>query len=172
MDNSTMRLFIAINFNSETKSKLIALQDELRAYSKHGNFTLPENLHLTLSFLGECDSTQTAAVKTAMDEAPFDPFDICINKLGYFKGSDGDTWWAGVGECEPLLDLQHRLTRNLSAAGLKPEMRKYSPHITLARKVIAHAEPRQIEPFGEAVSKISLMKSERIGGKLTYTSYY
>jgi len=169
---STQRLFIAINFNSETRGKLTMLQDKLRAHSKRGNFTLQENLHLTLQFLGECDFNQTAAINAAMDAAPFDPFEINIDHIGYFKSSGGDTWWAGVSESKPLLDLQRMLTLNLSAAGFKPESRRYSPHITLGRRVITDIEPQQTETFGETANKISLMKSERIGGKLTYTSIY
>ena len=48
-----MRLFIAINFNDDTHNRLIALRDELRSRSERGNFSLPENLHLTLAFIGE-----------------------------------------------------------------------------------------------------------------------
>jgi len=62
----TMRLFIAQNFTPETKSRLLTLRDDLRAQSTRGNFSLPENLHLTLAFLGECDAQQTAAAKQAM----------------------------------------------------------------------------------------------------------
>ena len=48
-----MRLFVAINFNNETRSRLLDLRDELRGKSQRGNFTAPENLHLTLAFIGE-----------------------------------------------------------------------------------------------------------------------
>ena len=172
MDYSTMRLFMAINLSSGTREKLVALQDELRVRSKHGSFTLPENLHLTLSFLGECDLSQTAEIKAVMDATPFDPFDISINRVGYFKSNGGDTWWAGVSENKSLLDLQHNLAHKLAAVGFQPENRKYRPHITLARRVITNAEPWQIEPFGETANKIHLMKSQRAGGKLTYTSIF
>ena len=172
MTNPTSRLFISINFNHETKCRLTALQDTLRARSKRGNFTLLENLHLTLAFLGECDLTQTATIKSSMDASNFDPFDLKIDRTGYFKGSDGDIWWAGISENDALQDLQHKITHNLSAAGFRPEKRKYSPHITLGRRVITTMKPAQIEPFGETAHKIHLMKSERVNGKLTYTSIY
>jgi nitroreductase len=48
-----MRLFIAINFNTDTRNRLIALQEELRTKSQSGNFSRDENLHLTLAFIGE-----------------------------------------------------------------------------------------------------------------------
>jgi hypothetical protein len=38
-----MRLFIAINFNSDTRRGLLALRDDLRFRSERGNFSLPEN---------------------------------------------------------------------------------------------------------------------------------
>jgi 2'-5' RNA ligase len=50
--------------------------------------------------------------------------------------------------------------------------RRYSPHITLGRDVATNSKPQQIEPFGEIVASIELVKSERINGKLTYTSIY
>ena len=48
----------------------------------------------------------------------------------------------------------------------------YSLPITIGREVVMKAEPWQTPPFGETVTKIELMKSERINGKLTYTAIY
>ena len=167
-----MRLFIAINFNNETRSRLLALCDELRSHSQHGRFSLPENLHLTLAFLGECDNRQGTAAKAVMDAITFNSFDLFVNWTGCFKRDGGDIWWAGVRDNNALSDLQRSLTDRLIVAGLQLEKRRYSPHITLGREVVTEASPRAIEPFGETVSQIDLMKSERVGGKLTYTSIY
>jgi 2'-5' RNA ligase len=76
-----MRLFIAINFNTETRMQLLALRDELRIRSRRGSFTVPENLHLTLVFLGECDEAQTSSVKKVMSTINFEPFPICIGPV-------------------------------------------------------------------------------------------
>ena len=167
-----MRLFIAINFNNSTKNKLLSLCDELRSHSERGRFSLPENLHLTLAFLSECNPKQTAAVKSAMDYINFKHFDITIESMGRFKRNGGDIWWAGIGENQALIELQRSLTDKLNSAGFSLEKRKYNPHITLAREVITDLQPQGIEPFGETVSSVELMKSERIGGKLTYTPIY
>jgi len=167
-----MRLFIAINFNSETKSRLIALCNELRRDFGHGRFSLPENLHLTLTFLGECDVKQTAAVKSAMDVIVFESFDLMIDSIGFYRCDGGDLWWAGVQKHEMLLKLHQNLTTALQQNGIECDKRKYSPHVTLGRKVVTKTQPREIEPFGETVAKIELMKSERIDGKLTYTAIY
>jgi 2'-5' RNA ligase len=195
-----MRLFIAINFNNDTRSRLIALRDELHANSVSGNFSAPENLHLTLAFLGECDAGQTAAVKTIMDGVAFKPFPVAVERVGRFKRDGGDIWWAGLCGSARLLELQRELTQKLLKAGFELDARKYSPHITLGREVVLAPEAvggqragspdtvsepgrgagspgiigvsgqgGKITPFGETVSRIDLMKSERIGGKLTYT---
>ena len=165
-----MRLFIAINFNADTRSRLMALRDELFSGSKRGNFSLPENIHLTLAFLGECAMRQTAAAKAAMNAVRFDPFDIHIERIGRFKRGGGDIWWAGLRESKPLSDLHRKLTEKLIVAGFSLERREYKPHITLGREIVTEAFPYRIEPFGETVSSMELMKSEHIAGKLTYTA--
>ena len=167
-----MRLFIAINFNDATRAQLLGLRDELRSRSEHGRFSTPENLHLTLAFLGECDGKQTAAAKNAMSATHFESFDISIERVGRFKRYGGEIWWAGVQMSKPLSDLHGALTDNLIAAGFTLEKRKFSPYITLGREVETNTAPRQTPAFGETVESIELMKSERINGKLTYTAIF
>ena len=168
----TMRLFIAINFNNDTRAQLLALRDELRSRSKRGNFSVAENLHLTLVFLGECIAKQLSAVKAAMDATSFEPFPISIERVGRFKRKGGDIWWAGIQESKPLIDLQSNLTDKLIDAGFTLDKRKYSPHITLGREVLTDIAPWRLQPFGETIASIELMKSERINGKLTYTAIH
>jgi len=167
-----MRLFIAVNFTGKTRSQLLDLCDELRSKSECGRYSLPENLHLTLIFLGDCDAKQTAAVKTVIDAADFDLFEITIDCVGRFKRKGGDLWWAGVRENKVLSELHRSLAFALCSNGFILEKRKYSPHITLAREVRTDINPWMIEPFGETVSRIDLMKSERLNGKQTYTSIH
>ena len=191
-----MRLFIAINLNSNTKDGLLALRDELRSGAERGNFSLPENLHLTLAFLDECDHKQAASAKAAMSAVRFEPFELLIERIGRFggrgvkspgpvghplfkegmggrdAGQDEALWWAGVRVNEPMEQLHRELNDNLIAAGFSLDTRKFSPHITLGRRVVSDAASRRVEPFGETVRHIDLMKSERIAGKLTYTAIF
>ena len=167
-----MRLFIALNFTDETRTRLLALRDDLCTKSQRGNFSLPENLHLTLAFLGECDARQTAAAKQAIAAVDFSLPEITIERLGCFRRDGGDIWWAGVRETPELMALQRDLTVRLRTAGFALEQRRYSPHITLGREVVINAAPWKIAPFGETVSRVDLMKSERIKGKLTYTAIF
>ena len=205
-----MRLFIAINFNNDTRARLLSLRDDLREQSERGNFSHPENLHLTLAFLGECeqrDAAPNGRLRRVLESVIFEPFEVTIDRVGRFKRDGGKqrvpaksqdfvgkgamtervsfspsggneqaksiaTWWAGGQESKPLLKLQRDLNDKLVAAGFNLESRKYSPHITLGREVMTDVKPWPIEPFGETVRQIDLMKSERIQGKLTYTAIY
>ncbi|MDR0198457.1 MAG: RNA 2',3'-cyclic phosphodiesterase, partial [Methanomassiliicoccaceae archaeon] len=166
-----MRLFIAINLSDAARSRLAALQDELRSGAKRGNFTKRENLHLTLAFLGECDDAQANAAKAAMHGVNFEEFTMMIDRIGNFRNyGSGLTWWAGVRSSEPLKEVQRSLAERLTGRGIKADDRPYTAHITIGRDVVTKKEPRIIEPFEEKVSAMDLMRSERIYGKLTYTS--
>jgi len=164
-----MRLFVAINFSNDIRAKLSALCDELRATSVRGSFSAPENLHLTLAFLGECDSEQADYAIAALDLVDLEPFEIVFDRVGRFRRSGEELWWVGPRESKPLLSLQSDLCVKLAAVGFTLERRKFSPHITLGRRVVTNVKPYTIKPFGETVRAIDLMKSERINGKLTYT---
>ncbi len=165
-----MRLFVAINFNDETRARLLALRDELRSRSVRGNFSAPENLHLTLAFIGEVSPKKVDKIEAILETVAFKPFDVSINRLGTF--SRGTLWWAGLREDKPLMDLQHEIEHKLALCGFEMDGRKYNPHITLGREVVTDVSPWRIEPFGETVTSVELMKSERIDGKLTYTAIY
>ena len=167
-----MRLFVALNFSEDTIKQLAKLRDELRSNSKSGSFTLTENLHLTLVFIGECNDKQGASIKSVMNAIHFEPFETVIDRIGRFKRDGGDIWWAGCGESKPLLKLQHELSVALMSAGFDLDRRAYSPHITIGRKVLTNMKPRNIDPTREQISGMDLMKSERINGKLTYTSIF
>lgn len=173
-----MRLFIAINLNDEIKDYLMNAILELKKKSSGGNFTHRENLHLTLAFLGELESEKVGSVKSVMNRINGEPFTLSMDGFGKFKRNGGDIHWAGIEKSEELLSLQRQLTLELMKTGFSLEKREYSPHLTLGREV------RLIDPsediFGSlskgkqemTVSRISLMKSERLNGKLVYSEVY
>jgi len=166
-----MRLFIAINFPDEVKAVIANIRNRLRESALHGRFTFVENLHLTLVFLGECDVRQTETVKVVMNETVFPKFTLTLEKVGYFKRVGGNTWWIGIQENKQLSDLQSDLSERLKQNGFLLEDRKYTPHVTIGREVKMCAGFVQPEapPVSFDVTGVELMKSEHIGGRLTYT---
>ena len=170
-----MRLFIAINFSDEIKNKLIAAQDMLRKHASSGNFTRPENLHLTLIFLGETAQSRLPAIKRAVNSVDDKAFELSTNALGRFRRGGGDIWWVGIDGNPMLTKIYHTLADSLTASGFEIEKREFKPHLTLAREVLLKNDkniPAAIDSLDIMVDKISLMKSERINGVLTYAEIH
>jgi len=173
-----MRLFIAINLNEEIKDYLMEAIRELQWHAEKGNFTRRENLHLTLVFLGEVDTDRLGAVKSAMNRIHGAPFRLAVSGFGKFKRNGGDIHWAGVEKSEPLFSVQKQLSEELVKAGFSLEERAYSPHLTLGREIRLRDPSANIYASLSQVKKemnvtrISLMKSERIKGILTYTEIF
>ena len=162
-----MRLFVAIHFSKEVKSVLLTEIDNLKAQVISGNFTSPENLHLTLAFIGE--SEKVSAIRSAIDRCAVPKFDLTVSGGGHF----GSLYWVGIENNPSLKALAENLQNDLRQSGFDIENRAFKPHITLARQVEAN-EPVRISAQRTAmtVTRISLMKSERIKGRLTYTEVY
>ena len=175
-----MRLFTAVTLDEEIKDYLSKIIEELTYYSTSGNFTRRENLHLTLNFIGETDRPDAAmkAMKEAILKANVPPFQLLLGGLGRFKRREGDLYWVGVAKESSLWYLQQEVAKSLREAGFPIEDREFKPHLTLGRKVTVGKNfqimsiEKSILPKTMEVSRIHLMKSERIQGKLTYTEIY
>ena len=59
-----MRLFIAVNFSEEIKDELFHISDKLKRFSERGSFSLKDNIHLTVIFLGEVKNSKTKKILT------------------------------------------------------------------------------------------------------------
>lgn len=173
-----MRLFIAIHGDTKTHDELVALQNRIRECAGKGNFTSRDNLHLTLVFLGEIHPSRIPAIKKSMENLVSAPFEIIYHTLGYYRRDGKDLWWVGLRKSKELLDMRRNLVDLLSDEGFSIEKRTYSPHLTLAREVeIREMQDKlllegSVKPFSSQVGSISLMKSERLHGILTYTEVY
>lgn len=173
-----MRLFIAINFNKDIKRDIQDIVDKVKAYAQKGNFVNKELMHLTLEFLGEVPEDRLVEIKDVMNELKMTPFSFSLSNLGLFNRPEGDIYWLGLRENRELIDLQKTLHKLLNERGFKLEERKYTPHLTIGRKVKME-DVFKPDDFREAINKIlvsvgsiDLMKSENINGKLTYTKIY
>jgi len=168
-----MRLFLAINFTEEVKNQLCSAISLLKENALQGNFTRRENLHLTLVFIGE--TTKVNEVKRAMNLIHMDPFRLKVGGLGRFQRDGGDLYWIGVEKNSILSVIYSQAYAELTKAGFRLENRDYKPHLTLGREVVLNNDfdlntfEKAVPEMSMEVEKISLMKSERINGVLTYT---
>lgn len=161
-----MRIFIAIRFTEAFKYSILDAQDGLREYGVRGNYTQPENLHLTLAFIGETE--RVAEIKAAVDAVKFEPFVIRTGKLGCFNGRSRVLWLGIEGE-DKVKTITQQLRRNLDKCGIDYAKGKFSPHITLVRQPSEVPLDVEVESESMTVSEISVMNSERINGRLVYT---
>lgn len=162
-----MRIFIAIRFTEVFKSSILDAQDGLKEYGVRGNYTQPENLHLTLAFIGETERVEE--IKAAVDAVKFEPFVIRTGKMGCFNGRSRVVWLGIEGE-DKVKAIAQQLRRNLDQRGIDYAKGKFSPHITLVRQPSEKPLDIDVESESMTVSKIYVMKSERINGRLVYTA--
>ena len=164
-----MRLFIAIKMNDEMTDALVSLQDAMRRRGVSGNYVAPDNLHLTLAFIGEYADPYT--VSEVIEQIVFEPFSIKLSGIGSFE----KLWWAGISENEDLKKIVKRLRYALADAGIPFDRKKFSPHITLIRKPVCAGGTLLegiLDDIPEAemtVGHISLMRSDRGKHGMVYT---
>lgn len=104
-----MRLFLAIQLSPAVREALLTAQDALRRQGR-GSFPPPENLHLTLAFLGEAEDPTRA--RAALSEVSCRPFSLAV---GGPPGHFGDLLWAGVRADPALEELAVSLRRRTFA---------------------------------------------------------
>ena len=173
-----MRLFIAINFDQAFKASLFEIQSRIRGLSPRGSFTREENFHVTLAFLGETPAEALPRIKAALSALAAPPFDILFSRLGCFKQSRRELWWIGVEEgsegLAQLEQLRAKLVSGLAEQAVPFDPRGFKPHITLGREFQVREGPDLAlkESLKVQVSRISLMKSERLQRVLTYTELF
>lgn len=175
-----MRLFTAIIFGNEMKDYLCTVMEKLHGFADKGSYTDRDNLHLTLNFIGETDRREQ--VEQAMQKAALRTgaarFAVTAAGFGRFKRREGDICWVGIEHNPALWTLQKELVTQLKKEDFKVDDLAYTPHLTLARRVVfqekfdERAFAASVHPVSMEVREISLMKSERIRGKLVYTRIF
>ena len=85
-EENKIRCFIAIDLPREVINSIKDIQKLLKKQSLfNGNFTEPENLHLTLKFLGEIEEEKVEGVKKRLKEIKFDEFESGLGEVGVFS---------------------------------------------------------------------------------------
>lgn len=146
-----MRLFIAIELPDEIKKQL----EEMRTDIPGSRWVPLEQIHLTLSFLGEVDDTALDLLSGALATINVPGFNLCFSGTGCFPDRRRPrVLWLGL-EPEPLLSNLASLVREaVLACDIPQEERPFSPHITLAR--LKFPAPREVGSFLDQPQKLEL----------------
>lgn len=135
-----MRLFVALEIPTEVRDGFGALITELRAadssFSKNrARWVRPENLHVTLKFIGHVDAGKLDAIQAALAEVRVDrQIELRFRGLGFFpNGKRPRVFWAGIEASPNLAPLAAEIEARLAKVGISGETREFAPHLTLAR---------------------------------------
>ena len=130
-----MRLFIAIEIPEDIRARIASLLKEFRAISPHGKWVRPENLHLTLKFMGETDPAKLVEVQSALASiCSAQPITIEFRGLGFFPNARRPrVFWLGIQSSAALADTVAAIDRAVHKLGFPLEERPFTPHLTLAR---------------------------------------
>lgn len=95
----------------------------------------PDNLHLTLRFLGSVEAERLDRLGAGLQEIPFQPFEVQLGGLGAFgPAASVRVVWLGVEQGRQELErLSEAIEERCQAVGFEAETRPFNPHLTLAR---------------------------------------
>lgn len=129
-----MRCFIAIDLPDEAKKELNRIQKEIiNAEEVKLKFVEPQNLHLTLKFLGEISDVEVNKIKEALRSIKFEEFSAKLNAIGLFPSPTYiRVVWIGLQPSQLFEELHYKIDSALAEIGVKKEER-FESHITLAR---------------------------------------
>jgi 2'-5' RNA ligase len=152
-----VRCFIAIELPEGVKRGLRELQAQLKAESLAPvKWVDPNNIHLTLKFLGNVAAGRIDEIGQAMTNAVrgTSPLSLEVKELGVFPNPRRvQVVWVGLGgEVEKLAALQQRIESGLEKLGFAPENRRFTPHLTLAR-LRDRATPQEREKLGQLIAE-------------------
>jgi len=137
-----MRLFVAVDLDPDRRAAIGRATDGLRRalastnWDRAARWVSPSNLHLSVRFIGELDDAAGARVRESL-AAPLavGPIEVVFEGAGVFppRGAPRVLWIGVAGGVAGLTDLFEAVEARLLAAGVGPETRPFSPHLTVAR---------------------------------------
>jgi 2'-5' RNA ligase len=133
----TIRTFIALELPPLVISMLAKVQEDFKSMRLRAKWVRPENIHLTLKFLGNINPGDIDKIGGAMMDAvdDFAAINLVAGGVGVFPGIKRPrVIWVGLGgQIQLLFAMQRVLEDNLAALGFKKEKRPFKGHLTLGR---------------------------------------
>lgn len=139
------RLFVGIRLPQDVQRVLDIWKGSIQKVLPFQKWTHPEDVHVTLSFLGDASAETTEALAADLRQlaAAALPLTLHAEGLGVFGPPAAPSiLWAGIaGDLDALAALQREVADVCARHGFPAEARAYRPHLTLARRYRAAAGP-------------------------------
>lgn len=146
-----LRLFAALAIPPEIGQPLMRRQTGLDG----ARWRPLDAFHITLRFYGDVREDVAADLDAELETVAAGPLTLALQGVGSFgEGYDIHAVWAGVEENPPLNRLAQATEKAARKAGMKPESRKYLPHVTLA--YLRRSEPADVAAW---IQQNNLLKS-------------
>jgi len=177
---SEFRGFIAIDI--EAGPKIIKFEELIKKTGANVKLVEPENIHITLKFLGNTDEERIADIKKIIKSVVEDvkPFKISLEGTGVFPDKNYiKVIWAGIKNSEKIEKIAEEINEKLSKLGFKKDKRKFSAHLTIGRVKTAKHKDKLLQildkykdfKFAEfEVKSIELKKSQLTPNGPVYTT--
>ena len=182
---NTLRTFIAVDLTGEILKELIRLQSELKKSLKGRiSWVEPENIHLTLRFLGQINDEQLNQIKKIVQEIAekIKKFNIDLGVIGAFPDvSNPRIVWVGINfGFNHLNEINAELEDKLETINFAVGEKYFHPHLTIARiksldgenilpKITRKIRPKQL---AETVDKLIIFQSELTPQGAKYTELF
>ena len=133
-----VRLFLAIDIPPRAREIITALQNRFKPLGFNASWVAPENVHLTLQFLGDTPPEQIPDIHQGVSAAvtPVPQFMVALKEVGVFPKLKKPPRILWVGMEDPknrLAVLQENIAKQMEEIGFPKEKRNFTPHLTLAR---------------------------------------
>jgi len=131
-----IRSFIAFDINNEEIVKRFSeTQERLLRTGADLKLVTPQNIHITVRFLGNIQPNMVERIHGEMEQVTFTPFEVEIRGIGVFPSLNyARVVWAGIQKgAEQLEEVFSQLEPRLQKLRFKPDRKGFSPHITIAR---------------------------------------
>ncbi len=182
-----MRAFFCIELEDRIQEGLNEITQRLKRDGQaRVSWVRPENLHVTLKFLGEVAPERVEELRLAAEVAceGIDRFALELDRAGAFPNLERPRviWVGSSSPPEEIFQIYRRLERELAPLGFPPERKPYTPHVTLgrvkernrARAARLGEQLDRIEPFHfvAEVFRLTLMESRLAPSGATYTPVF
>jgi 2'-5' RNA ligase len=165
-DNKDLRIFFAL-WPDAVMQKQLGNAGNSIPVERPARRVPDYNLHLTLHFIGNVYRDQLVCMQQQARQVEVEGFELDIDCQGHF--SKPRVAWLGCSEIPGTLqDLHHQLGQGLRDCDYQPELRRYHPHITVARKIKSIPEYWSFEPMRWRVEKFALIESRSTGSGVEY----
>jgi RNA 2',3'-cyclic 3'-phosphodiesterase len=130
-----VRLFVALDLPDQVRHAISELIAKLQPKSRAARWIKPENLHITLKFIGHVGNEKLSPIESALSSIHAErPVELHFRGMGFFPNERRPrAFWCGIASPPNLAELAANIDRALSPLGVEAETRPFAPHLTLAR---------------------------------------